>query len=950
MKVKGTALWITLSSTCVPAALASDPPAIETRRGPDVVDVESTRQLRQHTTDPSFLTPWVDYIPQSDTVPSPRDFLGSTVGTPKRLTKPERINAYFRRLAETTDRVKVFSMGRSHGDREMIIAAVADAEVLERLDEIKAANRRLADPGQTSREDAQRIAAATPATYWITAGLHSPETGPPEMVMELAYRLAVSEQPHIREIRRNVLTLISPVLEMDGRARMVDWYYRFLTEVTDLEDSPPSMAPYWGDYTAHDNNRDGLQLSQPLTRNYIGTYHEFLPTVSLDLHESVPLLYTSMGTGPYNDTIDPITITEWQWLSSYDVSQATKLGLRGVWTWGFYTGWYPGYLLWVTNNHNAVGRFYETFGNSNAGTFDRDLKDSKYAKKRINSRQWYRPWPPQQKIKWSLRNNTNYMQTGVLASLQLAARNSETLLFNFWQKSFNSRNKGTTEPPYAFVIPRNQRDKGNLRHLLWLLGQHRIEVHEAGYTTSLSDDVTLDEGDYVVRMDQPYRNFAKTLLMKQRFPKTAELDPYDDIAWSLDYMLGVDIQPVNDPGILNLDMHPLSALPDLRGSVAPGSRWLVEHRAQTSLATLRWALGKARVRALAEPWNDHPAGSLIIEGVGTAKTEQLARDLHLDFLALPQLPPVETVEVDLPRIAIFHTWRYTQDSGWARYTFEQLSVPYTLINKDDLRQGRLNKRFDVIVVPSQGGLRFKHMVQGIDRKWGKMPYTRTREFQSHGVIDSSPDITGGMGFEGLANLQAFVESGGVLITLGTAGRLASDSGLARQVSSSKPGGTPGSHVTAKVLRPEHPVTWGFDETSFVFHRNTPNFTVPEFWQGMVVMQYGTKTMAEAEREADKKADIPVDESEEPDSNSDESADPPLSRSGLVKKPEDLERKPAILDVPVGEGRVLLYTWNPLHRYQNLHDFPFLTNALLFYNDFPGTPSEQEMREWEESDE
>ena len=117
------------------------------------------------------------------------------------------------------------------------------------------------------------------------------------------------------------------------------------------------MAPYWGDYTAHDNNRDGLQVSQPLTRNYTETYHEFLPTVSLDLHESVPLLYASMGTGPYNDTIDPITITEWQWLSSYDVSQATKLGLRGVWTWGFYTGWYPGYLLWVTNNHNAVGCF-----------------------------------------------------------------------------------------------------------------------------------------------------------------------------------------------------------------------------------------------------------------------------------------------------------------------------------------------------------------------------------------------------------------------------------------------------------------------------------------------------------------------------------------------------------------------------------------------------------------
>ncbi|MEE8459643.1 MAG: M14 family zinc carboxypeptidase, partial [Phycisphaerales bacterium] len=219
---------------------------IEARRGPDTVDIQSTRMIRESTTDPAFLTEWVDYVPESDTVPSPRDALGYVVGTPGLLTPPEAINHYFRRLADASDRVVVFSMGRSHGGREMIIAAIANAKILARLDEIKAANRRLADPRRTDRAQAARLAAAIPATYWMTAGLHSPETGPPEMVMELAYRLAVSEQDHIREIRENVLTLITPVMEMDGRARMVDWYNRFLTGVTDIQDSPPSMAPYWG--------------------------------------------------------------------------------------------------------------------------------------------------------------------------------------------------------------------------------------------------------------------------------------------------------------------------------------------------------------------------------------------------------------------------------------------------------------------------------------------------------------------------------------------------------------------------------------------------------------------------------------------------------------------------------------------------------------------------------
>ena len=143
-------------------ASAEPPTEIETRRGLDLIDVESTRLLRQYTTDISFLTRWVDHIPASDTVPSPRDFLGYVVGTPTQLTKPETINAYLRKLAQTSDRVRVFSMGESRGGREMIIAAISDAGILGRLEEIKAANRGLSDPRDTSEEEASRIARSIP--------------------------------------------------------------------------------------------------------------------------------------------------------------------------------------------------------------------------------------------------------------------------------------------------------------------------------------------------------------------------------------------------------------------------------------------------------------------------------------------------------------------------------------------------------------------------------------------------------------------------------------------------------------------------------------------------------------------------------------------------------------------------------------------------------------------
>ncbi len=954
------AISLTSLSCVALAGRGSETPGeFPTKRGRDKLDVEYAKDIAAHTTDPAYLTEWVDHLPVSRSVPSPKQFLGYSIGTPGTLTRPERINEYFRALDKASKRVEVFSIGRSDQGREMIVAAIASEKNLRRLDEIKAHNHELADPRRTDEARARELAEDTPPIYWLTGGLHSPETGSPEMLMELAYRLVASEQDHILEIRDEVVVLITPVLEMDGRARVVDWYYRYLTKVTDLENTPPRSPPFWGDYTYHDNNRDGLQLSQLLTRNYSSTYHEFLPVLTLDLHESVPLLYVSTGTGPYNESIDPITVTEWQWIAGYEVATATKLGLQGVWTWGFYDGWYPGYLLWVANNHNGVGRFYETFGNSNPNTFERELDDAEYSGVRINAREWYRAWPPDAKVEWSLRNNTNYMQTAALASLQLAARHGEELLFNFWQKGQNAIAAGKRERPHAFVIPRaGQRDSGALHRLLELLALHRIEVDEAladGEYRGVGGKVQVAEGDFVVRMDQPYRNLAKTLLLAQPFPKSAAQTPYDDVAWSLDLMLGVEVRAIDDPAVLQLASKPLISAPELAFAVPEGSRWIIDHRGQASLASLRWALPDASISALAVAWDGHPAGSLIVEGVDATRLERVIAPLHLQAQALAAAPEVATVEVNLPRVAMFHSWRYTQDGGWLRFSFEQLGIPYTLIDKDDIRAGKLGEQFDVIVVPSQAGQAFKDIVHGIDPKWGPLPYTKTDEFPSHGTPVESPDISGGMGFEGLAELQRFVEGGGVLIGLGSGGVLASEGGIARDVSTSRPNVSPGSHVTTKVLRPEHPLAWGYAEIDWVFRGNLPLYDVREYHWGRTVMQFGSKTWEQVERERDQAADIPVEKELAPLEPADSGESPakpagkdklPLVRSGIVEKPDAIDHEPALLDVPVGAGRVVLFGWNPMHRHQNEHDFGFVTNALLFFDDFPALPTREQMRERE----
>ena len=297
----------------------------------------------------------------------------------------------------------------------------------------------LADPRGTDEAQARELIASLPAVYALYAGLHSTETGPPEMVMELAYRLAVSDDPMIRSIRDSVVVFIVPVAEPDGRNRVVDWHRRYNTDVFDQDDR--TSSPYWGKYIFHDNNRDGLQMSARLTQELVGLFLEWHYPVGHDLHESVPYLYVSTGTGPYNPTVDPVTVGEWQWLSNWEVTALTALGMPGVWTHGFYDGWYPGYLLWVTNTRNAVGRFYETFGNSVPNTMQRTLGGN------ATDVEWYRPNPPRDTTLWSMRNNTNYMQTGVLHALYLVAQNRARVLDQFWNKSKARRREGEQRGP-----------------------------------------------------------------------------------------------------------------------------------------------------------------------------------------------------------------------------------------------------------------------------------------------------------------------------------------------------------------------------------------------------------------------------------------------------------------------------------------------------------------------
>src|SRR3954464_5608923 len=455
---------------------SSNPLISATRPGRDPnqpIDEEYTRKIREYTTEPSLLSPLVDYLPASATVPTPKAVLGDIAGARNNLPYSKEVYTYMRMLAKASPRVKVYSIGTTEEGREMIAVAVASEELMAKLDQNKANLAKLADPRSISMDDAQaaKLVNETVPVYYITGTIHSTESGAPTALMELAYRLAVDESPYVRNIRDNLITLITPIVEVDGRDRMVDL---FRWHMAHPGETYPNLL-YWGKYVAHDNNRDAMGLTLKLSQNVLDAYIGEKAQVLHDLHESYPYLYdNTIGDGPYNAWIDPLLTNEWQVMGWNNGQEMTRLGMPGVWAHGQFDTWSPGYLMFMAATHNGISRLYETFGNGGtAETMDRTLSPNE------TSRTWYRQNPPLPRVQWSLRNNNNYEQTGLLVSLNYFAQNKRLFLQNFWEKSKRSVQKPRTEGPAAYVLSASDPRPGAQAELLRILQKQHVEISRA---------------------------------------------------------------------------------------------------------------------------------------------------------------------------------------------------------------------------------------------------------------------------------------------------------------------------------------------------------------------------------------------------------------------------------------------------------------------------------------
>ncbi|HXW08642.1 MAG TPA: M14 family zinc carboxypeptidase [Vicinamibacterales bacterium] len=780
------------------------------------IDAEYTAKIKEYTQDPRIITGLVDHLPASETVPTPLKFFGRMPGTPGELTYARDIHRYYEALDKASDRIALWKIGTTEEGRDMVLLAVADEATIRQIDKYKAMTAALTDPRTTTAEQAAQLIRTAKPIYWITSGMHSPENGGPEMLIELPYRLAVGESPFIQAIRSNVITLITPVIEVDGREKQVDTYY-FNKRRPEGESRLPLV--YWGKYVAHDNNRDGMGQFLALTRNVTRTFLEWKPTIMHDLHEQSTYLYASTGTGPYNESIDPITIDEWWLLAKTEVMELTKRGVPGVWTYGFYDGWTPNYMFFIAHTHNAIGRFYEVMG---YGPENREVT----AGPTVTSREWFRPNPPLPSIKWGPRNNTNIQQSALLIALNHVAKNRETYLENYWIKNRNAVERGKNGPVRGWVIPASQRRKIDAADGVNELRRQGLEVHRAaaGYHAGT---VRVEPGDYVIRGDQPYRTLADMYFAVQSF-SPANPRPYDDTGWTFQLMRNIVVRPVNDPAILDQPATLLTADAKPSGGIeGAGPVLVLDHTTDNALVTFRFRHPDVPMQAAEEEFEAagrrFRPGAFVVPAGNRAALESSVKDLGLTAYALAAAPSVPLHDLDVPRIGYVHSWARTQDEGWVRAAFDTYGVKYTYLGDIRLREGDLRGRFDVIVLPHIGGSA-QAQVAGLART-GRLPlpYRKTPDTPNLGGIDEADDIRGGMGWDGLTELVKFVQQGGTLIVEGSTATIFPEYNVTTGVTVESPQGlfVRGSIVRGVIADPRSPIAYGYDAQVPVYFNQDP---------------------------------------------------------------------------------------------------------------------------------
>ncbi len=849
-------------------------------------------------------------------VPTPASVLGHEVGADFELATYEEALAYFERLDAASDRVELRRVGTTSYGRPWHLALISSAENLRNVERHREIARTLA-AGEVGEAEARALAREGKAVVHIDGGLHATEVAHAQHAIQLAYDLVTGDDdPEIAAILEDVVLVLWFSINPDGQTMVADWYEQNLGTPYEVASIPFLYQKYVG----HDNNRDGYMINTLESRVTTRTIRDWEPQILYNHHQTSPFP-TRIWIPPFAEPVSPrVHPLMWRTVNLAGMAMAQALEERGqkgaVHHGSGFDNWYPGFIDHANNFHNVASFLTETalyrYATPHFYTVDdfpdgsEDLRPgSMYASP------WEGGW-------WRIGDAVDYMLTASVSVLDLAAKYKEDLLFNRWQAARDVAAEYREGPPYAYVIPRDQRDPVAAVEMLRRLAFNDVEVRQLTEPVTV-DGLTWAAGDWIILMDQPNANFARQLFEVQEYPDLRQYpegppdQPYDVSGWTLPYQFGVRVVEARSPldasaraaaGELRADPLPREFEGDAEAFDSPADVGFDTHANARAIVPPAGRAGgggalvldaaenntyKALNRAwdaggtvsfvpgnpAAEPGEPGSSGYWAVSGISGSLRSELVETLHLQASG-----GSAGARVPQPRIGLYRPWDASMDEGWTRWTLERWGFPFTSLRNADVRAGDLRGRYDVIVLADMSA---RTILEGFEE--GEVP----------------PRYAGGIGESGARELDAFVRAGGTLVALNGSSRFAveqlhlpvrnvvadleADEYFARGA------------IIELETDPSHPVMSGMLPRAPVMVGGSPVFTTEEGFRGHVLARY------------------PAEGS-------------PLM-SGYFLGEEHVQGYAAALEVEHGEGRVLLLGMRPQWRAQPFGTFKVLFNAALY---------------------
>jgi hypothetical protein len=796
-------------------------------------------------------------------VPAPKEYFGFTPGDDYKLANYSEISGYFRKLEQASDRVRLVEFGKTANGRPMFLALISSAENLKNAGRHREISRRLA-LGQATPEEARRMAAEGKAIVWIDSGLHATEVAPAQHSPELAFRLATDEGEEAQRIRRSVILLQVPAINPDGLDMVVEWHRRNVGTPYERAGLPWLYHKYAG----HDNNRDWFMLNLQETRNVTRVlFQEWFPQIVYNQHQTPPLparIFLPPYADPLNPNIPPAVVAGINQIGSAMMERFARENKPGAMAFAGFDAWWDGGLRTVPAFHNMHGILTETAGYGYATPHE--YKESELPERFSNGLPASEPTVfhplPWRGGMWRLRDAVEYMLTADFAILDLASARPAHYLMKAYELARAAIAAGGKGSPYAYIVPLEQWDPSSAVEMLRRLSAGGIEIRRARAKFQAGGKA-YPEGTWVLPAAQPFRAYLMDLLEPQKYPELRSgasgpvKRPYDIAGWTLSMQMGVTVDRVNAP--FEAALEPVA-------SIEPPAP-VLDRRQNVSFLAIADALSRGeKVRWAAD-------GAFVAGGEKAA------------------------YELKRPRVALYEPWTGNIDTGWTQWLLDHYRVPHTLVHNSDIREGGLRERFDSLILASQTAESILH---------GTLEGERGR--QSGTPALQRPEYTGGIGVEGLNQLDRFVREGGTLLAFDAATELPSGffglpvRNAARASAESQAGAfySPGSLLRATV---EHgdPVAAGMPRQAVVFCSGGYAFEItllPEYnkWERetRAVVQY---------------------------------ADADLLASGWVSGEKAVLGKSILVNARHGKGRVLLYGFRPQFRGQPFGTFKLVLNAI-----------------------